>query len=275
MHRSRRAAVLVAASAATCLGAFGAQAAVASGLVLHRAVYDLRLKEASERSGIAGMVGRMVYEFMGSDCAGYTTNFRFVTEVDTGETKRVTDQQTTTYEDLAKGRFRFETKSFTDDQMDKQVSGSATDGKDKLTVELSAPERREVQLADGRFPTAHMLDVIDNAKRGNRFFESRIFDGSDNGDQTLMTTTVVGKQDRPQGDDSDAKPAGQFAKSPYWPVTIAYFNDTSKGDSLPIYRMSFKLYDNGITRDLTMDYGDFVLTGRLSKLEMLQPTACK
>ncbi len=46
MHRSRRAAVLVAASAATCLGAFGAQAAVASGLVPHRAVYDLRLKEA-------------------------------------------------------------------------------------------------------------------------------------------------------------------------------------------------------------------------------------
>jgi hypothetical protein len=41
--------------------------------------------------------------------------------------------------------------------------------------------------------------------------------------------------------------------------------------------MSFKLYENGITRDLTMDYGDFVLTGRLAKLELLdsKSAACK
>jgi hypothetical protein len=37
--------------------------------------------------------------------------------------------------------------------------------------------------------------------------------------------------------------------------------------------MSFKLYGNGITRDLTMDYGDFVLSGTLSKLELLDKTA--
>lgn len=273
MLRSRHAAVLAAACAAVLPGAVAAQAG-ASALAPHRAVYDLQLKESSERSGIAGMAGRMVYEFMGSDCAGYTTNFRFVTEIDTGEAKRVTDQQTTTFEDVAAKKFRFETKSFTDEQMDKQISGSATDEKDDLKVELSAPERREVTLEDSRFPTAHMKEVIDNARKGTRFFEARIFDGSDNGDQTLLTTTVVGKEGLPQPDDADAKRAGEFAKAPFWPVTVAYFNDTAKGDSLPIYRMSFKLYENGITRDLTMDYGDFVLTGHLAKLEMLKPAAC-
>jgi len=34
--------------------------------------------------------------------------------------------------------------------------------------------------------------------------------------------------------------------------------------------MSFKLYENGITRDLTMDYGDFSLEGSLVKLELLK-----
>lgn len=91
----------------------GATAAYANALVPHRAVYDLELKDASDRSGIAGMYGRMVYEFNGSACAGYTVSFRFVTQVDTGEEVRLTDQQTTTYEDLKNGNFRFLTRSFT------------------------------------------------------------------------------------------------------------------------------------------------------------------
>ena len=68
---------------------------------------------------------------------------------------------------------------------------------------------------------------------------------------------------------------GEFAKAAFWPVTIAYYNDKTGTDALPIYRMSFKLYDNGITRDLTMDYGDFVLTGKLAKLDILKPETCE
>jgi hypothetical protein len=58
-------------------------------------------------------------------------------------------------------------------------------------------------------------------------------------------------------------------------VSVAYFNEKSTGDAIPVYRMSFKLYENGITRDLTMDYGDFVLTGKLTKLEVLDTKACQ
>jgi hypothetical protein len=66
-----------------------------------------------------------------------------------------------------------------------------------------------------------------------------------------------------------------MAAKSYWPVNIAYFNDEASGDALPIYRMQFKLYDNGITRDLTMDYGDFVLSGKLADLEMFKTEECK
>ncbi len=45
----------------------------------HRAVYDLSLDNASDRSDITGITGRMVYEFNGSACEGYTVKFRFVT----------------------------------------------------------------------------------------------------------------------------------------------------------------------------------------------------
>ena len=37
-----------------------------------------------------------------------------------------------------------------------------------------------------------------------------------------------------------------------------------------------QLYENGITRDLTMDYGDFVLSGKLADLEIFkQERKCK
>ncbi len=254
--------------------ASSSEATVESGaraLVPHRAIYDLKLKDASERSGIEGMVGRMVYEFTGSACTGFSTNFRLVTKISTGEETRLSDQQTTTYEDLTAGQFHFETKSFTDEQLDKQLVGDAKAAENGVKVELTQPDGREIELPMSDFPTGHMLDVIENAKRGKNFFEARVFDGSENGDQALVTTTVIGKKQEPAKDDADAEKAGEFAAEPYWPVTIAYFNESAVGDPTPVYNMSFKLYENGITRDLTMDYGDFSLSGNLVKLETLKP----
>lgn len=270
-----RSSFVAAALAGTCLAAGFPAAAAPGGLAPHRAVYDLRLKNASDRSGIAGMYGRMVYEFNGSACEGYTVSFRFMTQVDTGDETRMTDQQTTTYEDLKNGSFRFLTRTFTDEKLDKEVRGSAQEEARGVHVDLASPEKREVELAESRFPTEHMIEVIDRAKKGERFFEARIFDGSDSGDKAMMTTTVVGDKTLPAAGDPDAARAGGFSAEAFWPVSIAYYDDGETGDAVPTYRMSFKLYDSGITRDLTMDYGEFVLTGKLAKLELFKEAACK
>lgn len=251
-------------------------ALAAPELVPHRAVYELSLADASERSGIEGMSGRMVYEFTGSACAGYRTNFRFVTSIESGDEVRRTDQQSTTFEDRKTGRFEFETKSFTNEQLDKQVEGSASEKDGAVSVSLRKPGERQLELAASEFPTEHMFQVIENARKGKRIFEARIFDGSDDGDQSLITTTLVGKPRKIGRDSMDGEAAaiGKFAQEEYWPVTIAYFNDAKESDGTPIYRMSFKLYDNGITRDLTLDYGDFRLTGKLTRLDVLETGPC-
>lgn len=275
MFRSSFAVAVVASAGATGLMASGADAAATGGLMPHRAVYDIELKEASERAGIEGMRGRMVYEFVGSECAGYTTSFRFVTRVDTGEQVRVTDQQSLTFEDLAAGKFRFATKSFTDDQLDKDVSGAAAEENGKVKITLDGPSGRAVELADSRFPAEHMLEVIEKARRGPTFFESRIFDGSEDGDRSYLTTTIVGRPALPDRNDPDALKAGGMAGTAYWPVSIAYYDEKSVGDLLPVYTQSFKLYENGVSRDLTLDYGDFVLSGHLTELQMLDAGDCK
>jgi hypothetical protein len=215
------------------------------------------------------MFGRMVYEFTGSECEGYRVNFRFVTQIDSGGEKKVTDQQSTTFEDPKTGRFEFESKTFNDDRLDKQVSGLAEKHPDKLIVDLKTPVEKEIDLTSARFPTQHTLEVIERAKHGDHFFEAPVFDGSDDGDKTLYTSTMVGSPVAVAADDPDASNAGKLKDDKTWPVTIAYFDDAKGTDALPTYRMSFKLYANGVSRDLTMDYGDFVLKGNLVKLDFL------
>lgn len=248
--------------------------AEAQALAAHRAVYDVALKDASDRSGITSMNGRIVYEFRGSVCDGYTTNFRFVTRLRSAAGNRLTDQQTSTYEDAAGENFRFVTKSFVDEKLDRELSGSAVREDGALSVELKKPDAAEFSLPPALFPTAHMIDLLDRAEGGERIYETQIFDGSEDGDRVLTTTVIIGPEKT--GTEGDGKNAGPLKDDPFRNVSISYFGEEgeSSGEALPEYQISFKLYDNGVTRDLIMDYGDFALTGALNQIEMLPQESC-
>ena len=256
-----------AASAANDTPDAAPKAALAAGLVSHRAVYDLTLDHADEKSGISGLTGRMVYEFNGSPCEGYTTNFRLVTRIDMEEQpQRLTDQQTTTYEAGDGKSFRFVNKTFVDKELAKEVRGDAKLAGGRTVVELTKPKEQKLDLRGTQFPTSHILELIGKAQAGEHFYQTSLFDGSEDADRVVATSVVVGKEQNAQ--DDETKVIGKYVKDSVWPVTIAYFDDKEKQDGLPIYRIDFKLYKDGITRDLTMDYGDFAMHGKLVKLDV-------
>lgn len=244
----------------------------------HRAVYDIALGNASERSGITGLTGRMVYEFTGSACDGYTVSLRFVTRIDTPDVTRMTDQQTTTFEEGDGGSFSFSTRSFVDQQLDKELRGVARAQDDDTLVALEKPDRREVELEKTRFPTRHLLELLDKADSGETFYETTIFDGSEDADKVMTTTVVVGRKSAPDNADPEREALDALETDAYRPVDIAYFDlseEDASGEELPVYRISFKLHDNGVTRDLFMDYGDFSMTGRLVDLSLFDaPDDC-
>ncbi len=240
----------------------------------HRAVYDLELDTSSEQSGIESMYGRMVYEFNGSPCSGYTVGFRFVTQLDTGRSVRLTDQQTTTYESVQDGIFQFLTKSYVNQKLDLEVRGSARVEQDGIEVTLQNPKQTQLTLEPAQFPTAQMISLIEKAKDGERFFQSKLFDGSDEGSKVMLTTSVVGNPSVSKDRPGELEVTGDIGDLPTWPVTIAYFDESENSDGTPVYRISFKLYENGITRDLTMDYGEFALKGTLADLEIFEPELC-
>jgi hypothetical protein len=267
--RAMRLALLALASS-TVLGF--APAFAAAPLAPHRAVYDLVLDEASDRSGITGLTGRMVYEFNGSACEGYTVTFRFVTQIDTAENSRLTDQQTTTFEDADGKTFSFVTKSFTDQTLERELKGTATREADGLKVDIEKPEENTVELEGTQFPTQHLVELIGKANTGETFYETSIFDGSEDGDKVMTTTVVVGKKEPVEKSDPEANVLDGLADEKFWPVDIAYFDQaTDGGEEVPEYRISFKLHENGLTRDLVMDYGDFSMTGKLVNLALFDP----
>ncbi|MEP9398436.1 cell envelope integrity EipB family protein [Mesorhizobium sp. KR2-14] len=238
-------------------------------LVPHRAVYDLSLDKASDRSGISSLAGRMVYEFNGSPCEGYTVKFRFVTQIATGGNARMTDQQTTTFEDADGKTFSFVTKSFVDQHLDHEVKGMATREANGVKVAMDRPEKSTLELPATQFPTQHLVELIDKAKAGETFYETSLFDGSEDADKVMTTTIVVGKQAGVDKADPETGALKTLAKDKYWPVDIAYFDESSGGgEEVPEYRISFKLHENGLTRDLVMDYGEFSMAGKLVDLTL-------
>ena len=245
---------------------------LAAPLAAHRAVYEITLGDASDRSGVKGVRGRLVYDFDGTECDGYTVNFRFVTRIQLERDVRVTDQQMTTFEDVGETMFRFVTRSFTDEQPDREVNGTASGADDGVEVELEGRDE-PVELSSAVFPTQHLLDLIEAARNGDTVHEARVFDGSEDGDRALDTTAVFGSPER-GGEGKDALPA-EFADLTYWPVSIAYYTTGDQsGEALPVYRIEMKLYENGVTRDIAMDYGEFRLEGELSEIELREVGDC-
>jgi hypothetical protein len=259
------------------LAALAPAPALAAALMPHRAVYDLNLDKASDRSGITGISGRMVLEFKGSACEGYAVNFRFVAQMDGREVSRLNDQQTTTFEDADGKSFNFLTKTFVDRNLQTEVKGTATVNGDGVKVTLEKPENQNLDLALTQFPTQHLIELITKARSGESFYETTLFDGSVDADKIMTTTVIIGKETAPESGDPELPVMKTLGSEEYWPVSIAYFDLSGEdGEELPDYSTSFKLYENGVTRDLVMDYGDYSIKGRLVDLALYDtpPASC-
>jgi hypothetical protein len=104
----------------------------------------------------------------------------------------------------------------------------------------------------------------------------RVYDGSSDGQKVYDTLGLIGRRIEPGAEAQleEAVRQDALAKTPRWPVTISYFEE-GKADRTPIYTISFELYENGISRALKLDYGDFALKGDLKSLDVQAPTPCQ
>jgi hypothetical protein len=72
-----------------------------------------------------------------------------------------------------------------------------------------------------------------------------------------------------------AKGADRLQAVRGWPVSIAFFEPSSdRGDALPVYELAYVMLENGVSKNLYIDYGGFALEGDLREITFLQPSAC-
>jgi hypothetical protein len=248
-------------------------------LVAHRAIYEMTLDDARSASGITGIDGRMVFEFTGSECNGYSLNMRMVTQMtDTQGQTNLTDLRSSTWEQGDGQKFRFQSAQYLNDKLGDITMGRAVreTPNEAVKVKLSQPSAAELDLSGPLlFPTQHSFALIAAARSGVGLFQARVYDGSEKGQKVYDTTAFIGTA-VPPGDDPKleqvAKDKG-LGKLASWPVSIGYF-ETKGGDLTPSYQIDFRLYENGVSRDLLIDYGDFSIRGTLSSLEYLKATDC-
>jgi envelope integrity protein B len=266
--------------AVACCGAAGAAEAGAA-LAPHRAIYDLKLLKSHGKRSIEAVRGRILYDFTGSVCEGYALQFRQVSEIDNGEGKKaLSDLRAVTWEDGDAKSFRFNSENKVNERVVDTVDGSAGRDSSGVSVKLSKPASKSFDLeANIVFPTEHVRRVIEAAEAGKNLLELSVFDGSESGDKVFSTLAVIGNVIAPGEKLPDDAAAGNatLAALKRWPVTISYFDQAAAkaGEQTPAYAIGFELYENGISRALSLDYGDFVVSGTMSQLELKDAAPCK
>lgn len=284
---NRPAALVVATLAATaCVLAAQPMPAQAQGgvvaLASHRAVYDLKLADTrGNKRSMESVRGRILYDFTGNACEGYALQFRQVSELHSGEGRvAVSDLRATSWEDGSATRLRFHSQNFFDDKLREAVDGQAERAGAGINVRLTKPGEKSFDVATELvFPTEHVRRIIAAARAGRSLLQVAVYDGSDSGDKVYDTLSVIGQAIPPSEPAPSDAIAGQsaFANLTRWPVTISYFDRAAAekgGEQTPIYAITFELYENGVSRDLKLDYGSFVLSGELRAIELKETKPC-
>jgi hypothetical protein len=266
-----------------CLASAGAEAAEEPvTLAPHRAVYDLTLTAARSSTSVTSVAGRLVYDLTGSPCEGYTQNSRLLTQLtqQSGGTL-LSDLRSTTWEDAAGKSFRFESTTYRDEKISESAAGDALrqGGAGEIKVDITKPEKRGLFLpASAYFPVQHTIAMIQAARAGKASFRADLYDGSEKGAKVYDTVAALGGLQAPGANRKlpVVANAERLDTVRAWPVSLAFFESRGeRADALPSYEIAFWMFENGVSRKLTIDYGDFALQGTLKDLVFHEPSKCE
>jgi hypothetical protein len=246
----------------------------AEAMVAHRAAYQLTLDRARENSDIARARGVMVYEVMDA-CDGWATRQRFsliLTDRDGQELETGSDYST--YETKDGRSLRFSLTQTTQGAVSQRVAGEAevaADGSGGRARYTDPASKEEVLPPGTLLPMLHTIHALAAARGGQRLLVVPLFDGT-SAEGAQDSTTVISGWQGPQPNSRFPELASLGSAR----MRVAFFdrNDTSGGGaSAPDYEVGLRYWENGVADELKMDFGDFVVDGRMEELSLL-PGGC-
>jgi len=245
----------------------------------HRAVYSLSLADQLSMTGVAAARGAMVFEWADA-CDTWTIRQEARFDIFGPEGRGVrTEVLFSSWEDKIGTRYGYSLRTRQDGRVVETMRGSATlDGPGGAgAAEYAEPAVRTLPLPKGTlFPSSHTIDLIRNARAGERFVSVPVFLGQRD-DEPMLVTAVIGEADAAAADRPlDAPGMDDAARAllagPAWSFNLAFFG--ADGSDLPAFEIREDVHANGIVETATVTYRDFAFRYTLERLEALPAPRC-
>lgn len=239
----------------------------ASRLAPQNALYELTLAQTHGGDVLASN-GTMEYDVT-DVCTAWATRQRLtlnLTNRDGQAIKMISDYAT--WESKDGKQIHFQMRQTTDGAVTEQVAGSAELNSvgGPGTIHYTLPHDTTMQLPTGTlFPMYQTAAILAAAAEGRKFLAVPLFDGTGaDGAQDSFATIASW---------TDAKQQTSFpalADLPSGRIHISFFKRTQSAQT-PDYEVGMRYWQNGIADDLSMDFGDFVMRGKLKTLSIPRP----
>ncbi len=235
----------------------------AAELAAHRAHYALQLEQG--RGEMIAGTGSMDYEVTDA-CDAWAVRQRLQMQLTARDgTQTETTSDYTTLESKDGHTLRFRLRQTTDGETSAEVAGTASLSAEGGEVKYVQPEASTTALPAGTlFPMAHTAAILAAAQAGKKFIAVPLFDGTGTDGAQNSTVAIAGWGASP----ASASPA--LAALPSGRVRIAFFNRADSGQEAD-YEVGMRYYANGVSEDLSMDFGEFVMAAKLKELKLAKP----
>ncbi len=249
-------------------------------LTPHKAIYAVSLARAKQDVGLHDVAGTMFFD-MTDACDGWAVqqHMKLHFSFPEGEASEVSSD-IVTWESKTADKFNFNVRRISNGKDDGNYKGRATLASQGGEAHYTVPEdKAPIAIPSGTlFPMAHTSMIIEKAKAGEKLFSKRVFDGSDEQGaaevSAFIGTALEAKADEDLAEGVRKNPLLTGHKA--WPTRLAFYpvGDQKTESGEPDYEMDLVMQDNGIARTMTIDYGDFAVTGVLVKLERGETLPC-
>ncbi len=234
----------------------------------HQAVYDMKLGRTTSDSGVSSVQGTLMLTWE-DGCGEWLISQRLFLKISRDDVSFTTTSAFDTRESKDGLNFSYEDTTIREPGGPEYAQGSArliAPGSEGSLV-IEAPEAGQYILPEGAmFPTAQMVDVLVRAEAGERIMSHLVYDGTD-GATLFDVATVIADPSLEAVEDA----AG--GEVMVWPMRFAYY-EYNTTDSLPQVEIGADVQANGIAREISFDYGNFMVESTLISIEGLPEADC-
>jgi hypothetical protein len=243
-------------------------------MLAHRAAYRLKLDSVRDNASIEQAEGIMLFEVIDA-CDAWASRQRFTLLVGDRDGNVVeTTSDYATLEAKDGSSLRFSLTQMTGGAVTSRVAGEASITANGGRIRYQEPAATEEDLPPGTIlPMIHTLRSLAAARAGQRIFVAPLFDGTSAEGAQDTTTIISGGWLAPQANANF--PLLSTLSSARMRIAFFERNATGQGGgaATPDYEVSMRYYENGVADELKMDFGEFVVDGRLGELQAI-PSPC-